>query len=448
MASTTSPQLPLDLTLLRPGLRLAVGLSGGADSVALLRALVAIAAERGLVLCAAHLHHGLRGAEADADQQFCRELAATLGIAFHTEQVDVAAAALATATKPAESLEEAARRLRYNWFRHLLASGHCDAVATAHTRDDQAETVLARLLRGTWTEGLAGIYPVVVHSEGQILRPLLGASRRAVEQYLRDLGQNWREDASNQDFKYTRNRIRHELLPSLEEWNPRLRESLGQMAELARDEEAFWNQQVSWLAPQVILAGKPVRGGGRAAAAVVAVDVTRLADQPVALQRRLLREAASRLGAQLDFAATENLRQLALSGKASQKCTLPGGLLAERSHRELRLSGALEAEANSAPETHSFAVPGTLELAVHGVRIEVEGVSGTAVLRPWRAGDRVHLRYSSGPRKIKEVLERMKVTGDERASWPVLELDGRLVWMKGVELEPEPGLALRVVRLS
>ena len=155
------PTLAIDVSLLRPGLRLAVGLSGGADSVALVRVLAARSGELGLVLHAAHLHHGLRGAEADGDLAFCRELAAKLGLPFHEARVDTAAEARADRNlgKPAETIEEAARRLRYAWFGRLMASGELDAVATAHTLDDQAETVLAKFLRGAWTEGLAGIAP-------------------------------------------------------------------------------------------------------------------------------------------------------------------------------------------------------------------------------------------------------------------------------------------------
>lgn len=170
---------PLDTSLLRPGLRLAVGLSGGADSVALTCLLAGQRKELGLVLHAAHLHHGLRGAEADGDLEFCRALAARLELPFHEARVDARAGARPDPAtgKQAETIEEAARRLRYSWFRQLLAEGEIDAVATAHTRDDQAESVLARFLRGAWTEGLAGIHPVLEFPEGRILRPLLAATR-------------------------------------------------------------------------------------------------------------------------------------------------------------------------------------------------------------------------------------------------------------------------------
>jgi tRNA(Ile)-lysidine synthase len=450
---TRPPTLPLDLTLLKPGLRLAVGLSGGADSVALLRVLAERSGELGLVLHAAHLHHGLRGAEADADLEFARALAAELGLPFHEARVDVTAEAAAASGKDGETLEEAARRLRYGWFRQLLASGEVEAVATAHTRDDQAETVLAKFLRGAWTEGLAGIHPTVEFPEGRILRPLLEATRAEVEAFLNGLGQGWREDSSNRHLTFTRNRIRHELLPLLEGWNPRLREHLAQMATLARDEEGWWQAEMARLAPQLLLPGRPVRGGGRAAAgAGLALDVTRLAALAPSVQRRVLRYAAEQLGATPDFAATEALRALALTGHAGQKRELADGLRAERTHRELRLDVSPVAAEEAAPE-YRVTIPGEVVAEVFGVYLRVEGVPAAAsdaeaCLRNWRPGDRVTLRYSSGPRKVKEVLERLRVTGTRRALWPVLELEGRILWMQGAELEPEPGITVVATSLE
>jgi tRNA(Ile)-lysidine synthase len=457
--------LALDTSLLKPGLRLAVGLSGGADSVALLRALASRSAELGLVLHAAHLHHGLRGAEADLDLAFARELAAGLSLEFHEARIDVAAEAQANPAtgKPAETIEEAARRLRYAWFRELMAAGTIDAVATAHTLDDQAETVLAKFLRGAWTEGLAGIAPKLETPEGPILRPLLKTARAEIEAYLGELGQSWREDSSNRHLSFTRNRIRHELLPLLEGWNPRLREHLVQMAALARDEEAWWLSELTRLAPQILMPGRPVRGGGRAAgsgrAPSLAIDVTRLATLATALQRRLLRHAAGQLGAAPDFAATESLRALALGGRAGQKLELAQGLRAERTPRELRLTAVATSETREGPAKpppeYVGTIPGAIDAPAFGLWLRIGATSpplagkeqgtgrGTQVtLRNWRAGDRVTLRYSSGPRKVKEVLERLRVTGSSRTLWPVLELDGRIIWMRGVELRPEPGVAI------
>lgn len=452
-------------------MRVAVALSGGADSVALLRALAARREELGLVLHAAHLHHGLRGKEADGDLAFCRELADRLGVAFHEARVDAGAAAKAdTATgKPAETIEEAARRLRYAWFWELLSKGaeqteRLDAIATAHTLDDQAETVLGKFLRGAWTEGLAGISPRIEPAEagaGGIVRPMLGVRRSEIEAYLRELGQDWREDSSNRSLEFTRNRLRHELLPLLEGWNPRLREHLAQMAELARGEEAWWQAELGRLAAQLILPGRAARGGGRTAGegmgAGLAMDVHRFAKLAPALQRRLVRHAAGQMGAALDFGATEGVRLLALEGRGGQMLTLPQGLLAERTARELRLTAGTARPRGSqgrdaACGVYTVAIPGEIEAPELGVRLRIECTAAegdarpqTAVLRNWRAGDRVRLRYTSGPRKVKEVLERKHVTGTERAVWPVLETGGRIVWMQGVELEPEPGLTVRVM---
>jgi len=441
----------MDRTTLKPGLRLAVGVSGGADSVALLRALHERRGPLGLVLHVAHMHHGLRCAEADGDLEFVRALAVELGLPFHEQRVDAAA----EAARAGESIEEAARRLRYGWFRRLMATGEVQAVATAHTLDDQAETVCAKFLRGAWTEGLSGIHPVVEFAEGRIVRPLLAARRAEVEAYLKALGQSWREDSSNQDAAFTRNRIRHQLLPVLEGWNPRLKEHLAQMAVLARDEEAWWQAELARVAPQLVMVGRPVRGGGRAGGGGLALDVIRLAALAPAMQRRLLRHAAQRLGGALDFQSTEALRVLALEGRAGQKRELARGLRAERTPRELRLTlqSASAGEAEAIPE-YSGPIPGEIVAPAFGVRMRIElspgvvqeggqaGFGRMATLRNWRPGDRVRVRYSGGQRKVKEVLERLRVTGSGRAVWPVLEVEGRIVWMKGVELEPELGITV------
>jgi len=449
----------LNTALLKPGMRLAVGLSGGADSVALVRTLAERSRELGLVLHAAHLHHGLRGAEADADVAFARGLAVSLNLPFHEARVDTAAEARANPEtgKAAETIEEAARRLRYTWFRQLLAAGEVDAVATAHTLDDQAETVLARFLRGAWTEGLAGIHPVIQFSEGRILRPLLAATRAEIEAYLHALGQSWREDSSNRHLTFTRNRIRHELLPLLETWNPRLREHLAQMAALALDEEAWWQEELNRLVPQLVMEGRPVRGGGRASGAGLAVDVTRLAALPPALQRRLLRHVAGQLGVAPDFATTEAMRKLALDGRAGQKLPLATGLRAERTPRELRLALAGPSTpgrpGSPAIPEYQIPIPGEMDAPAFGLRLQITAsapdtaapaapLPGFAILRNWRPGDRVRLRHSSAPRKVKEVLERLRVTGSRRECWPVLEAGGQILWIQGVELEPVPGLTV------
>jgi tRNA(Ile)-lysidine synthase len=461
----SKPTFALDKSLLKPGMRLAVGLSGGADSVALVCALADRRSELGLVLHAAHLHHGLRGEEADADLEFSRNLAARLGIPFHEARVDTSAAARrirkstadsATGDLPADSIEGTARRLRYAWFRQLLREVPLDAIATAHTFDDQAETVLARFLRGAWTKGLSGIHPKLESpDEGSIIRPLLLISRAEIEAYLNARNQPWREDSTNRHLTFTRNRIRHELLPQLETWNPQLREHLAQMAELARAEATWWQSEVPRMATNIILRGRPVRGGGRAATTAegIALDIARLAAEPVAIQRRVLRYAAAQVESDIDFEATESLRSLAAMGKAGQKVELARGLRAERTHRELRLSRSPITSA--VPERYECVIPGNLSAPGYGFLFRLDLFPSSpspvtakrdvlkAVLRPWKAGDRVHMRYSSGLRKVKEVLERLKVSGEERTRWPVLEAGGRIIWMRGIEVEPDP--AIRIV---
>jgi tRNA(Ile)-lysidine synthase len=343
MSEPSSAPVPrLNREHLRPGMRLAIAVSGGADSVALLRALILAAPEIGLVLSVAHVHHGLRGPDADADAGFVAALAAQHGLAFHRRDVDTPASAKANR----ETIEEAARNLRYQYFRELLASGEADAVATAHTLDDQAETVLHKLLRGAWTEGLSGIHPKIAGQKGiaeqagPILRPFLDVRRVEIESWLRSLGQSWREDATNADTAFTRNRLRHELLPALAAYNPQIHAQLANLATIARDEDAYWQAELARLLPQLLLPGKPVRGGGRAASTdpgetSLAFEIERLPVSP-AVRRRILRAAARQLGTALNFEQTERL--LAMCGPhPTRRQTLTAELHAERSPRELRL---------------------------------------------------------------------------------------------------------------
>jgi tRNA(Ile)-lysidine synthase len=402
--------LAMERGLVRAGERVCVAVSGGADSVALLLGLVesntASAQNKeplGVVLSAAHVHHGLRGAEADGDEEFVRELCERVGVPVRVFRVDTAARQAAEG----EGVEEAARELRYEALRGLMASGVVDVVATAHTLDDQAETVVMKMLRGAWTEGLGGISPVVgggaavgeglvgkgakavgvqavsgsfdfasrdratsgyaqddsVWGGGRIVRPLLGVRRGEVEAYLRGRGQGWREDASNADVSLTRNRVRHVLMPMLREFNPGVDALLGRTAEVAREEEAFWQAEVARVLPQVLLPGKPVRGGGRAVSTAVgevgyAMEIARLREMPAALRRRVVRAAARKVYAEGGAESSDVLRGYVLSseetakvlalagfggvggavtGRIGSRLELHGGLRAERSAREIRL---------------------------------------------------------------------------------------------------------------
>jgi tRNA(Ile)-lysidine synthase len=340
------------------GERVCVAVSGGADSVALLLALVEAnrASESlGVVLSAVHVHHGLRGTEADADEAFVRELCERWAVPLVVERVDVAG----RQAVEREGLEEAARELRYGVFWKLIAEERTDAVATAHTLDDQAETVMMKLLRGAWTQGIGGIAPVVerpiyrgqrLDLRGRILRPMLGVQRAEVEAFLRERGQAWREDATNSDVSLTRNRVRHELMPLLRGFNPGVDVALARLSEIARDEEAFWQAEVGRVLPQVLLPGKPVRGGGRSVSTVTgnsscAVELERLRSMAPALQRRVLRAAARSVGCRISAGETAKLLALAglgevnppVAARSGVRLELAAGLRAERTAREIQL---------------------------------------------------------------------------------------------------------------
>jgi tRNA(Ile)-lysidine synthase len=423
--------------LFRPGQRIAVGVSGGADSVALLRRLLQERHTLGIVLSVAHVHHGIRGAAAEEDAAFVGTLAAAHGLPFHLHRADAPAAAATLH----ETLEEAARNLRYAFFRELIAGGSADAVATAHTLDDQAETVLHKLLRGAWTEGLSGIHPVLPVEPGSILRPFLENSRATIEAWLLEIHQPWREDASNQDMAHTRNRIRWELLPLLRTFNPQIAAQLARLASISADEEAYWQGELSRLLPPLLLPGRPTRGGGRSASThpeeeTVAIEQVRLRELHPAVARRVVRAAARRLGARLSFEQTEQL--LAMGESRPGKFELPGGITVERSLREIRLTRS------SAPPipgpAYAFPIPGEIRAPEYGLRLRAEraqeGLDGAAaVLRPWKAGDRVALAHSRGPKKVAEVLDRLHAVGEARKNWPVVDWQGRIVWMRGVEVD-------------
>ena len=214
-----------------------VAVSGGADSVGLLRLLVEMRERLGIRLVVLHFNHQLRGSESDADEGFVASLAAAHGLEFFAESGDVTAAAC----ERGWNLEDAARRLRYGFFSSAVERHRLACCAVAHTADDQAETVLARLIRGTGPAGLAAIYPV----KGSVVRPLLEIRRGELREYLRAAGQEWREDASNQDVSRLRARLRHQELPMLErELQPAIVPHLGRLAQLSREDEAFWSALV------------------------------------------------------------------------------------------------------------------------------------------------------------------------------------------------------------
>ncbi len=259
--------------MVAPGDRIGVAVSGGADSLALLLALQELAPTLGLQLAVLHLDHAWRPESAD-DATFVAQWAARLGLPLMARRAEELRQARG-------NREQAARQARYVFFRECLASGEINCVATAHTADDQTETVLLRLLRGAGTRGLAGIWPVVRAGPNEkIIRPALACRREQLRAWLRAKNEPWQEDASNWDLGRRRNRIRHELLPVLtRDYNPALVERLADLAALARAEEEYWTAEVAARVDRL----------WRATSAGWEADTRELAALPLALARRVLR---------------------------------------------------------------------------------------------------------------------------------------------------------------
>jgi len=427
---------------LRAGDRVGVAVSGGADSVALLRLLLELRKQLGVVLSVVHFNHKLRGAESDEDERFVAQLALRHKLELHCESGDVAT----YAKEKHLSLETAAREMRYQYFWRLLLESRLNRIATGHTLDDQAETVLLKLVRGAGGRGLAGVYPRLSvptsqfsDSSASIIRPLLGIRRKELEPYLLGLGQSWREDRSNRDLRHMRNRVRHGILPRLERYlNPAVRETLAETAELARTEEEYWHREVACVLPLL----------WEAPGALLSLPI--LLDLPLALQRRVVRAASESLGLRLDFQHVEKVLALGSDrGQAPKSAVLPNGWVVSR--KKGRLQFELE---RSVPESldyeHPLPVPGSVEVPETGSCFEAVLVPGNAAegynpedlldrslltselkVRNWRAGDRFWPAHTKAPKKIKELLLESKVVGPLRKLWPVVVTGTDVVWVRG-----------------
>jgi len=475
--------------LLRPGDRTGVAVSGGIDSVALLRLLLELREELGLVLSVVHVNHKIRGAEADADQQFVADLACAHGLRVHVFSGDAPAYAAAHHL----GLEAAARAIRYQYFQQLLTDGLLDKVATAHTLDDQAETVLLRLARGTGITGLAGIYPKWSLAGGQceetagpdtcvgtaalgrtsssggfpsakaIVRPLLAIQRSDLQLYLESLSQSWREDATNLDLRYARNRVRHKLLPLLQsELNPRIRELLAETAELARAEEDYWAAIISAALSKVWTASSETDQYG--------LRISELRRLPLAVQRRLVRAAAQSLGLHLEFHHVEEILALAASPASGEKqVPIADGWRALRARHSLTFQPPSSAPTTAARDfEYPLSIPGEISVPETGTRFcatlgpPISGtpaydpgrLPGVVQVRNWRPGDRFWPAHSRAPKKVKELLQQRKVPLAQRPAWPVIAAAGEIVWLRGFPppqhllAAPGPGLIIEEYALQ
>lgn len=303
------------------GDRVAVAVSGGADSVALAWLLGELAArDRGPALAGLiHLNHQLRGVDSDADESFVRDLAGRINAPVMAARVDVAA----RAREARVSIEVAARHARYEFFETAATSFGATIIATGHTMDDQAETVMLRLLRGAGTRGLSGIRA----RRDRVIRPLIHCRRADLRTFLQSRGETWREDVSNEDVSIARNRIRHELMPVLSAVAPGGVRALARLATFAQDDEAALMQAATEIAPSLVLSKEAGNG--------IELDAAMLSLMPAALARRLIRAMAaeSAPGVNLVSKHLEAVRMLAASDKSVGHLDLPDVVVAKRNGR-------------------------------------------------------------------------------------------------------------------
>jgi len=474
-----------DSKLLAPGDRVGVAVSGGADSVALLRLLHSLRARLGITLAVLHFDHSLRGAASDEDAQFVAGLACSLGLEFILDRQDVRAAA----SRHKWNLEDAGRRLRYAFFERLASETRVTRVAVAHTMDDQAETVLARLIRGTGPAGLAAIYPAAGSPVGTIVRPLLGYRREELRHYLRDIKQLWREDATNRDVKRLRAHIRERLLPIVEaEFSPRIVNHLAELARLSREQEILWDA----LADDSLASLASV---SRERASIAVLDLLSpllsSGSRNLSRERTHSRDSEARAGSQQPFRAlteriirkmyaavrgelreltathVEQVIRLVSQSTSGHHVELPGGILAHHDLGQLiflpnfpSLSAASTSgraargnlsyaytfrlpergsSAVSVPELHtSFFLkvidwPGSQrETTMDCGALDAERLRSPLILRNWRPGDSYRPRERRHNRKLKEMLREARISRSERVAWPVLESDGRIAWARGL----------------
>jgi tRNA(Ile)-lysidine synthase len=435
--------------------------------------LIGLRAELGITLAVAHFDHGLRGDESDGDARFVAQLAREHNLELIASRGDVAG----EAKRKKWNLEEAGRRLRYGFFRQLIAKASATRIAVAHTADDQAETVLAHMLRGTGLTGLAGIYPVA----GQIVRPLIGTRRSELRQYLKEVGQPWREDSTNEDLRRLRARIRIQLLPVLEkDFSSHVVTHLGSLARLAREEEMLWATLVE---DRIRACVRSKSGGFEIRCADLlepfptpgSRDIKSLAareESPTiwrALTERVIRRLYEKLhGDRRNFSAAnvEQVIRLASKSTSGRRVELPGGIVAERNFETLFLgptpalaapgdAGETKAKGGayqyvvslherdsvtvSVPEIgRRFALKvidwplRASETTMDSTVLDADLLRAPLILRNWRPGDAYRPRGRRQPQKLKQMFVKERIPSRERALWPVLESDGRAIWARGM----------------
>lgn len=411
--------------MLSNGGRVLVGLSGGADSVALLSFLHELASrDSSIQLAAVHVNHQLRE-EAQRDQAFCEALCRKKQIPFYAEQTDVAA----ISQREHLSLEDAGRQERYRIFQHYQKELCCDVIATAHHRDDAAETVLMRLLRGCGPEGLQGILPV---REDGVIRPFLSVSKAEILDYLKQIDQDYVTDETNFSCDYTRNRIRSELIPHLEkQYNPAIGEALFRLSALALQDNAFLEKQAEIRFASV---GKP---NGEE----VRFSKELLRKEEPAMRSRLIQKAYQSLTGQRLSYHLVKLTEALLDRQTGKQISLPGGISAEIQYGSFVMHPAFSDEKGfSFPITDGFfrTFPETgFQIRARRSDRKENGknslslpADGQIAVRSRREGDHMHLP-GTGEKKLKNIFIDKKIPRSVRECWPLITYQGEIVWMAG-----------------
>ncbi len=428
--------------------KVVVAASGGADSTALLDALARLRERKGLpgAIIVAHLNHQLRGEESDEDERFVRELAGQLQLPVSVESIAVAERAAAEK----QNLEATARRLRYGFLLKTANEQEADFIFTAHTQDDQAETVLMRLLRGSGAEGLRGIHRVIeLNEKVKLVRPMLGVTRAEVIEHCEHCKLAFRADSSNLSMDFTRNRIRRELLPMLRTFNPRAEESLARASGLLTEDEEFLQRVAIEL-----LAGS--RDGSHLKAETLRTAHRAITRRALRLWLRAERGDLRRIEAS-HIAAIERL----INGRSGRCVELPEGWMVSREFDHLRLSRAVERpqdspepvelEAGQRRNFGDFSFVLERRIGKERLKLETRGGAGSfiAVLRECGDLDGLRLRtrvageayVPAGSRraiKLKTLMIRNKIPVSQRDVHPVLATaDGRIVWSPGLPVARE-----------
>ncbi len=422
-----------------------VAVSGGPDSVALLQLLRSIQQDYRLALVVAHFNHRLRGEASDADEQFVRQLAQDCELACCVDEISPND----LQRFRHENLEAGIRQKRYEFLRRCAAIHSAQKIAIGHTMNDQAETVLMRLIRGGGSLGLSSISPA--RPDG-VIRPLLFIRREEILNFLRENNWGWREDSSNQDLRFFRNKVRNELIPSLSRYNPKIVEQLSRTAEILREDQSAlddWSRET--------FSHFVSRQGERSV-----LEVENLKQLPKGLQKGVLRllllgDREEKGNSKMpDFQDYSSLCSLLEDGKSGRVLYLKG-------MRICREFGNLIFEPQNLhpPATEfnlSLSIPGEIELAfIHSIyrssfppivpsenvlnRWELyllkEEIRAGLQIRNWKPGDRYFPRGASSPKKLKELFSQEKISRELRSSWPIFTLEKEILFAKGFPISVE-----------